>query len=128
MAIQPRDEQVAALLENDRGGPINMLNLLKFKEFAEYPDGSDAELSGQEAYMRYGMKVVELIAGLGGEILFSGNANTLVIGDGELQWDMITIVKYPSVAAFMEMTDSAEYEAIHVHRDAGLAHQLLLQC
>ncbi len=128
MVILPRDEQVAALLENDHGGPINMLNLLKFKEFAEYPDDSDAELSGQEAYMRYGIKVVELIAGLGGEIVFSGNADTLVIGDGDLQWDMVTIVKYPSVAAFMEMTDSEEYKAVHVHRDAGLAHQLLVQC
>ena len=68
------------------------------------------------------------IAALGGEIVFSSNANTLVIGDGELQWDVITIVKYPSITAFMEMTDSAEYEAIHVHRDAGLAHQLLVQC
>jgi uncharacterized protein (DUF1330 family) len=40
---------------------------------------------------------------------------------------MVVIVKYPSVAAFNEMTNSREYEAIHHHREAGLAHQTLVQ-
>ncbi|MFT4826715.1 MAG: hypothetical protein ACJAUG_003180 [Halioglobus sp.] len=128
MAIAPSDEQIAALIEKDQGGPINMLNLLKFKEFAEYPDGSDVQLSGKDAYMRYGRKVAEQVINLGGEFLFMNNANTLVIGDGELQWDMVGLVKYPSVAAFIEMTGSGEFDEIHVHREAGLAHQLLVQC
>ena len=128
MATLARDEQIAALIENDQGGSINMLNLLKFKAFAEYPDGRDAELSGQEAYMRYGAKVSEMVAALGGEFLFFGEAHNLVIGDDELQWDSVGIVKYPSVAAFVEMIGSEEYEAINVHREAGLAHQLLVQC
>ncbi|MFK8021410.1 MAG: DUF1330 domain-containing protein [Pseudomonadales bacterium] len=128
MAITSREEQIAALIEKDQGGPINMLNLLKFKEFAEYPDGSDAELSGKEAYMRYGAKVTELVTKLGGEFLFASDANVLFIGDGDLQWDMGAIAKYPSVAAFIEMTNSSEYEEIHGHREAGLAHQLLVQC
>ena len=128
MTITPRDEQMAALIEKDRGGPINMLNLLKFKEFAEYADGSDAEISGQEAYMRYGAKVAVLVKKLGGEMLFGSGANALVIGDGELQWDMVAIMKYPSVTAFVDMVNSQEYGDIHLHRDAGLAHQLLVQC
>ena len=128
MAILPSDEQMAALVKKDPGCPIKMLNLLKFKEFAEYPDGSEADLSGKEAYLRYGAKVAELVGNLGGKFLFGSDANTLVIGEGELQWDMVVIVQYPSVAAFIEMTDSSEYDEIHVHRDAGLAHQLLVQC
>ncbi len=128
MAILPRDEQVAALVENDKGGPINMLNLLKFKDTAEYPDGRDADISGREAYDRYGIAVVEQVAKAGGEIVFAGEAGTLVVGEGDLQWDMVVIVKYPSIAAFIEMTGSDEYDEIHVHRDAGLAHQLLVQC
>ena len=128
MTITPRDEQMAALIEKDRGGPINMLNLLKFKEFAEYADGGDAEISGQEAYMRYGAKVAVLVKKLGGEMLFGSGANALVIGDGELQWDMVAIMKYPSVTAFVDMFNSKEYDDIHLHRDAGLAHQLLVQC
>ena len=128
MAIQATDAQVEALLARDPGGPINMLNLLKFKERAEYADGSEPELSGQEAYMRYGTGVAELVTKAGGEFVFGSAANTLVVGDGELEWDMVAIVKYPSVTAFKTMVDSPEYEAIHVHRDAGLAHQVLVQC
>ena len=128
MAITPRDEQMAALIKNDKGGPIKMLNLLKFRKFAEYADGSDAALSGKEAYMRYGAKVAEMVTALGGEFLFGSDANTLVIGDGELQWDLVVIVKYPSVTAFADMLNSNDYHDIHQHREAGLAHQVLVRC
>lgn len=128
MALQPRKEQIAALIENDKGGSIRMLNLLKFREFAKYSDGTDTGLSGAEAYQRYAAEVVPIISKTGGEVVFSGQANTLVIGDGELEWDMVSIVEYPSVAAFIGMTSSEEYKKIHVHREAGLEHQLLVQC
>jgi uncharacterized protein (DUF1330 family) len=128
MALQPRKEQIAALLENDKGGSIRMLNLLKFREFARYSDGTDTGLSGAEAYQRYAAEVVPIISKTGGEVVFSGQANTLVIGDGELEWDMVSIVEYPSVAAFIGMTSSEEYKKIHVHREAGLEHQLLVEC
>ncbi|NCF19971.1 MAG: DUF1330 domain-containing protein [Haliea sp.] len=128
MATQPRREQIAALLENDKGEPIRMLNLLKFREFAQYSDGTDTGLSGAEAYQRYAAEVVPIIRKAGGEIVFSGQANTLVIGDGELEWDMVSIAEYPSVTAFLGMTSSDEYQKIHIHRDAGLEHQLLVEC
>ena len=128
MTTQPRKEQIKALLENDKGEPIRMLNLLKFKEFADYGDGVDKTLSGFEAYQRYAAEVVPIIIKTGGEVVFSGQANTLVIGDGELEWDMVSIVEYPSVAAFLGMTSSDEYQKIHVHREAGLEHQLLVEC
>jgi uncharacterized protein (DUF1330 family) len=50
-----------------------------------------------------------------------------LIGDGPLAWDAIGIAEYPTVAAFSQMTSSAEYEAIYMHRDAGLEHQLLIR-
>lgn len=128
MATQPRREQIEALLENDKESPIRMLNLLKFKAFAEYGDGIDTKLSGFEAYQRYAVEVTKIINKLGGELVFNGQANTLVIGDGELEWDLVSIVEYPSVAAFIGMTSSEEYKKIHVHRKAGLEHQLLVQC
>lgn len=78
--------------------------------------------------MRQGVKVAVLVKKLGGEILFGSGANALVIGDDELQQDMVAIMKYPSVTAFVDMFNSKEYADIHLHRDAGLAHQLLLQC
>ncbi|MFQ3223705.1 MAG: hypothetical protein ACI80W_002082, partial [Porticoccaceae bacterium] len=61
MAILSRDGQTFALIEKDQGDSVNMLNLLKFKLFAQYSDGSEARLSGKDAYMGYGLKVAELV-------------------------------------------------------------------
>ena len=49
-AVFPPAEQAAAFFGAAEDGPFVMVNLLKFKEHADYPDGSDAGLSGREAY------------------------------------------------------------------------------
>ena len=41
-------------------------------------------------------------------------------------WDVVGIVEYPSMKAFMNMVDSDEYKANTIHRGAGLAGQTLL--
>jgi len=129
MATQPRPEQLTAFAAGaPADGPLHMLNLLKFKEKAEYADGRASDLSGEQAYGLYGEGVIPLVSKLGGRPVYFGKANTLLIGDGELQWDAVAIVEYPSLAAFQQMTQSEEYAAIHVHREAGLAHQLLIHC
>ena len=47
--VAPTEEQMKGFLEPGREGPIYMLNLLKFKETAEYADGRETDLSGAEA-------------------------------------------------------------------------------
>ena len=37
--VNPNEEQMAGFLEGDVDSPIEMVNLLKFKEKAEYEDG-----------------------------------------------------------------------------------------
>lgn len=128
MPITPRPEQMQAILANAPEGPLYMLNLLKFKAKAEYADGRETNLTGEEAYGLYGRAVAEIIGKMGGSIVFAGKMNALLIGDGELAWDNVAIVEYPSLEAFRNMTASAEYQAAHVHREAGLAHQLLINC
>jgi uncharacterized protein (DUF1330 family) len=105
-------------------GPFVMVNLLKFKPFAEYPDGSDAHLSGREAYARYGVEVRKLIEGLGGRVRFSGAVSGLLLGEVEELWDAVALAEYPSLAAFRSMAMSSEMHAIEHHRLAGLAGQL----
>ena len=128
MTIQPRPEQIEALTERAPDGKLYMLNLLKFRERAEYPDGRETALSGAEAYGLYGRAVGPMIAGLGGRIVWGGATNVLVIGDGDLAWDQVVLVEYPSTAAFNEMTSSEGYQGAHVHREAGLESQLLINC
>lgn len=127
-ASQPRPEQIEALARNHPEGDLYMLNLLKFREKAVYADGRETDLTGRQAYMIYGAEVQKIIEGFGGGLLFGGAANVLVIGDGELEWDWIGVMRYPSFDHFTKMTASEAYQAIHVHRDAGLEHQVLINC
>jgi len=110
-AVRPTPEQIQGFLALP-DGPVLMVNLLKFK-----PDG------GAEEYAKYIAGVRPVLDNNGARILVSGEAATCVIGNGD--WDMFALVEYPSPAAFIQMANSDEYKAVHVHREAGLAGQVL---
>jgi uncharacterized protein (DUF1330 family) len=127
---QPTADQLRAFRDHTRAGPIQMINLLKFRDRAEYsaPIDENADVSGQEAYGRYGAAVSQIVAGLGGRIVWSGTPETVFIGNDGDEWDAVAIVEYPSRAVFLSMIAMPEYQAAHVHREAGLSHQKLIQC
>jgi uncharacterized protein (DUF1330 family) len=127
-ASQPRPEQFEALVARKPEGSLYMLNLLKFKPKAEYADGRETDLTGEQAYGIYGAAVSKIIDEMGGGLIWGGKANVLLIGDGDLEWDTVGIMRYPSFESFTGMTQSEAYQKIHVHRDAGLAHQVLINC
>lgn len=122
--VHPTAEQAKAFFSTPEDGPFVMVNLLKFKPKAEYPDGSDADMSGVDAYGRYGRKVRHLILKVGGTPGYAGPVTGLRLGEVEELWDMIALAEYPSLAAMKEMVESSEYREIARHRDAGLAGQL----
>lgn len=105
-------------------GPFVMVNLLRFRPAAEYADGSDATLTGREAYDRYASVVRTLIERLGGRVVYSGAVTGLLLGEVEDLWDAVGLVEYPSLQAFQNMIRSPEMRAIEHHRAAGLAGQL----
>lgn len=123
-AVLPNPDQFQTFFAGPEDGPFVMVNLLKFKERAEYDDGSEPELSGREAYNRYGVEVAKLVAALGGGIRYSGSVTGLMIGEVEAMWDAVALAEYPSLAAFQRMALSPEMHAIEHHRKAGLAGQL----
>jgi uncharacterized protein (DUF1330 family) len=122
--IFPSAERAQAFFSAPEDGPFCMVNLLKFKEKATYPDGSDADLSGRDAYLRYGVAVMACLEKVGGRAHFSAFVDGLLLGEVEDLWDMVAIAEYPSRAAMMAMVQSPDYQAIEVHRLAGLAGQL----
>lgn len=123
-AVMPSADQLAAFLGAGEDGPFTMVNLLKFKEKAEYPDGRDAHLSGFEAYLRYGMAVGAHITAVGGKPGYAGRVTGLMLGEVEELWDMVALAEYPSLAAFQAMVANPDYHVISEHRTAGLAGQL----
>jgi len=121
-----RDQQMAALARDD-GQPIYMLNLLKFRDRAVYADGRETDLTGQQAYALYGRAMSKLVADAGGKLIFTGKVRGLLIGEVEGAWDSVAIMMYPSFKAMAAITSSLGYAEIHVHRDAGLEGQVLIE-
>jgi len=126
-ALEPTQEQLEGFLSPAEDKPIYMVNLLKYRDKAEYADGRETELSGRQAYGLYGMGVVACLEAVGGHMYFSGTVQRLMLGEVEDLWDDVAIAVYPSRAAMLEMIQSPAYQEIHVHRNAGLQGQLNIE-
>ena len=126
--VTPTDpEQLAKFAEPGPDGPIYMVNLLKFKEVAEYEDGRNTDLTGAAAYGLYGAAVVPMVAEHGGRLVFAGVVSWLMLGQADDMWDQVAVVEYPNRAALVAMSTSQAYAEIAVHRAAGLAGQLNIE-
>ena len=120
-------ERIEDMMEPGPEGPIFMVNLLKFKEHAEYEDGRETDLTGYQAYQIYRRGVAQLLPRYGGEVFFMGDVTMLSLGQVEDLWDEVAIAKYPNRAALFEMTTSEGWQALAVHRAAGLVGQLNIE-
>jgi len=126
-ALYPTRERLGELLGDSGTEPIVMLNLLRFRARAEYPDGRKTELTGRQAYNIYGEAMRKVVEREGGKFLFGAEVKSLVIGMVEELWDVAALVEYPSSASFARIASSPEVAEIGVHRAAGLEGQLLIR-
>jgi uncharacterized protein (DUF1330 family) len=126
-ALEPTEAQIARFMDGG-DGPVSMLNLLRFRPFAIYPDGRDPELSGRDAYFRYAVPMTQLVIEAGGTLDFTGDVQPLLIGKVAEAWHMAAIMTYPSPQTLGEISLSPAFEEIAVHRKAGLEGQLLIPC
>ncbi|MCP5178915.1 MAG: DUF1330 domain-containing protein [Pseudomonadales bacterium] len=126
-SIYPSEAQIRGFLEPGPDGPIYMVNLLKFKPRAEYPDGRNSELTGAQAYDLYGQAVSVLLNEFGGAVVFEGDVQRLMLGEVEELWDKVAIAMYPSRQAMLAMMQSPRMQEIGIHRAAGLAGQLNIE-
>jgi hypothetical protein len=126
-AVVPTPEQIQELRDSDHERPIYMVNLLKFKEKAEYGDGRTTELSGQEAYGIYATEVVAHLAAVRGNPVLAGQVTALRLGVVEELWDVVAIAKYPNRQAMLTMILNPDYQKSAEHRAAGLAGQLNIE-
>ena len=121
MAVDLLD--IEGLEELEHQGPIVMVNLMRFRERSLDGDGS-----GWDAYLRYSALTVPMIKARGGTLLWTGDAKAVALGrpDGN-QWDYLALVYYPSVAAFIDMMTSKDYENVcDPHRRNGCADHLII--
>jgi uncharacterized protein (DUF1330 family) len=124
--LDPTKETFARFRESDRPGPIHMLNLVKFRAKAAYPDGRDA--TGAEAYKSYARESGPVFRALGGRQVWIGSPELMLIGPQDCeQWDIAFIAEYPSVQAFVDMLRDPVYREAVKHRQAAVADSRLLR-
>jgi uncharacterized protein (DUF1330 family) len=135
MPIEPDEQQfaeVAGVAGGEADGPVVMLNLNRYRERAEYegdvPGSLSADVSGREAYLRYGAVAVAVLARLGGRILWQAESKLTVVGDETDRYDEVVAVWYPSLATFVALATDPGILAARAHRVAGLERAALLGC
>ena len=125
--IEPTPERIQQFASAADEGPVVMINLLRYREHAAYPPGSDAaSCSGEEAYARYAAAVFPLLEKHGARLLWRASARMVVIGPADESWDEALLVEYPSRGHLVAMVTSPEYQAIAPHRTAALADSRLI--
>ncbi|MEL6806874.1 MAG: DUF1330 domain-containing protein [Pseudomonadota bacterium] len=128
--VDPTRPQFDAFKGLDRDHPIEMLNLVRFRDLANYPGDHKLArdgLTGAEAYALYGKHTAAILARVGGSILWSAQFESTLIGPTDEVWNAMFIARYPSGHAFLAMISDPDYQRAVVHRQAGVATSRLIR-
>lgn len=128
--LEPTQESGREFLMRGLGGSVVMLNLLRFREVADYAQSPGLTpampISGEQAYRRYMEHTEPFLRQSGGEVLFFGKGGPFLIGPREERWDAAMLVRQDSVASFMAFAGNKGYLAGMGHRVAALEDSRLL--
>lgn len=128
--IDPSRANFEAFKALPRDEPIHMLNLLQYRELADYPAGHDnagKSWTGRRAYEEYGRTSGPIFRRVGGRIVWRGVFQTVVTGPEAMRWDDGFVAEYPNSAAFFEMIKDPDYQRAVVNRTAALADSRLFR-
>lgn len=123
--IDPTKERFAAFKALPRTGTIHMLNLVRLRAKAAYPDGREA--TGLEAYRAYGRDSAPVFSRVGGRQFWAGRLEQMLIGPEGERWDLVFIAEYPSAEAFIAMLRDPVYREAVKHRQAAVADSRLIR-
>ena len=113
--IDPTGADLKRFLAEDPGGPVVMLNLLRYR-----PDG------GREQYQQYVEHFRRTASKHGAQVLYVGDGSTPLVAEQGQDWDAVLLVRYPSRQAFSEMVRDPEYAA-GTHLRTGALVEAVLQ-
>jgi uncharacterized protein (DUF1330 family) len=113
MAIDPKGQDLKRFLADDDGGPVVMLNLLRFVA------------GGRARYDEYARAIQPFLARVGGAVVYAGDGATPLVAEAGQAWDAVLLVRYPSRAAFCQMVADPEYQKVTHLRTAALKEAVL---
>ncbi len=108
---------------DDPGGPMWALNLMKYRERAEYADGRESSISGMEADDVYAPH--EHLREVGSRIVMMAPVLHHLVGDGHV-WDRIAIAQYRDRMAMIEMSSNADFQKDEEHKEAGMDFTIVM--
>jgi hypothetical protein len=112
-----------AMMSPEDDGPVWMVNLMKYREVADYADGRESAISGRDADDAY--SPLDSLAAVGAVPVFFGDVDQQLLGD-ETTWDRIGVVKYPTRRAFIDMQSLPSFQKSHHHKDAGMESTIVM--
>ena len=128
--LEPSQELGRAFVMRNIPGELVMLNLLRFREVADYSATPElapvSPISGAEAFQRYIDHTLPYLRQSGGDLLFLGHGGAFLIGPQNERWDMAMLVRQRSVEAFLSFASHTAYLAGIGHRTAALEDSRLL--
>ena len=128
--IDPSPDNWAVFKALPRDTPIHMLNLIKFRDLADYPADHPNHakgLTGHEAYALYKAGIAPILARLGAAMVWDGPLECAVTGPAG-EWDEGFVMGYPNSAAFMGLVKDPGYGAeVVAHRTAAVADSRLIR-
>jgi uncharacterized protein (DUF1330 family) len=113
LSVDPSGRDLKHFLADDPGGPVVMLNLLRFKD------------GGRESYEAYARRIGPFLDEADAEILYVGDLSTVLVAPESHKWDAILIVRYPSRQAFSSMVADPNYQEITGLRTEALEEAVL---
>lgn len=113
MAVDPRGSDLKRYLQEDTGGPVVMLNLLRFKE------------GGRKSYEEYGRAIQPFLEKVGGKVVYAGDGSTALVAEPGQAWDAVLLVRYPTRRSFSEMVADPAYQAGASRRSGALVEAVL---
>jgi uncharacterized protein (DUF1330 family) len=129
-SIDPLRAQFEAFKALPRDTPVQMLNLIRLRDRAAYPEGHQdygKDISGLDAYRAYGRTSGPVFKGVGGKQVWAGRPEVVVTGPAEEKWDLAFIAEYPSASAFLAMVTDPEYREHVKHRQAAVLDSRLIR-
>ncbi|QJQ32836.1 DUF1330 domain-containing protein [Sphingomonas lacunae] len=128
--IDPTRAAFDAFKALPRDEPIWMLNLVRYRDLADYPEGHALHgqgFSGAEAYRLYGEDSDPIFSRVGGKVVWRGAMQLMLTGPADEQWDTIFIAHYPTAGAFLAMVTDPDYREAVKHRQAAVLTSRLVR-
>lgn len=128
--LEPSQDSGREFMMRQIEGEVVMLNLLRFKDVADYsatPDLKPPEpISGEAAYDLYIEHTLPMLEDSGGSLDFIGEGGAFLIGPSEERWDLAMLVKHKSVETFMSFASNEAYLGGMGHRLAAISDSRIL--